>query len=388
MTSYLRGGRLVIPADGNLNSDNYLSGDIGQWDNDIELLRVIRDDFQQTRKHLEQVSQRLAEREALVDLCLQRTDLKSPAFQPLCLVEYKIGNPVNQLGRTFLGGTSRPPAMPVSNRLNIRCLGHFDVRTDRGQVKHWRSMKAKSVFQYLLTHPREPAVKEMIMEALWPECSSQAAGNNLKAAVHQIQLTLSSLGGEMQDWRHVLFLQGSYAINPGTHLWIDVEEFEKHWTAGRRFEKEHHLAEAMSEYEKAETLYQGDFLEEELYEEWTMLRRETLRDIYLAVLSKLAGHAILINDLENCIHYSQILLGQDPCREDAYRWLMYCYTNLGHRNRALRWYEICCRIIRSEMDTVPDRRTTELYYRILKDEEIEAEDGILSHLKKLIKWDY
>jgi hypothetical protein len=50
--------------------------------------------------------------------------------------------------------------------------------------------------------------------------------------------------------------------------------------------------------------------------------------------------------------------------------LMYCYARSGQRNRALRWYDICCQVARTEMDAVPDRRTTELYNRILKDEEI------------------
>jgi LuxR family transcriptional regulator, maltose regulon positive regulatory protein len=356
-------------ADDNLSSDNSLSGGAGLWDNTNRLLRSIQDEYQVTRRQLEQVNRHLAAREVQIDRHLQRAAISSSVLQPLCLVEYSLSNPINQLGTTILGGSSRPLDWTVSPCLYIRCFGRFNVRSTSGQIEQWHSAKAKSVFQYLLIRPREPALRDMLMEALWPECSPKAAANNLKVAVHQLKSTLSSLGAEMENLRHVLFLQGSYLINPEMNLWIDAEEFEKHWTAGRRFEKGHNANEAIREYENAEALYQGDYLADELYEEWTLLRREALKDIYLIVLSKLAEHGIIVNDYESCIHYSQKMLAQDDCREDAYRWLMYCYTKLGQRNRALRWYEICCRIIRNELDITPDKKTNELYHRILNDEE-------------------
>jgi DNA-binding SARP family transcriptional activator len=357
-------------AEDNLSSDNSYSGGIRQWENAVELLRLIQVDYQRARRQLELISRHLVEREALVGQHLQQAYVSSRAFSPLCLVEYQVVNPVNQLGRTILGGNHRLLDVPTPTRLNICCLGHFDVRSAFGQVERWHSVKAKSVFQYLLIRPREPTVKDMLMEALWPECNPQAAANNLKVAVHQLRFTLSGLLGEKENPRPVLFSQGNYFVNPEMHLWIDAEEFEKHWTAGRRFEKEHNIPQAMREYENAEVLYLGDFLEEELYEEWTLLRREALKDIYLIILSKLANHGILVSDYESCILYAQKMLAQDKCREDAYRWLMHGYTRLGQRNRALRWYEICCQVTRSELDAVPDKRTTELYQRILKDEEI------------------
>jgi DNA-binding SARP family transcriptional activator len=381
MPSFLKGGRLVKLADDNLSSDFPFTGGNGQWDKAIDLLKLIQNDYQGARRQLEQVSQRLAEREALVERHLQHAYLSSGALQPLCLVEYKVLNPVNQLGRIILGGATSPPAIPISSGINVRCFGRFQVRSDYGEVKHWRSVKAKSVFQYLLIRPREPAVKERIMEALWPECNPQAAANNLKAAVHQLKLTLDGPGDERHNLPHVLYLQGSYTINPETKLWIDVEEFEKHWSAGRQLERNHHLAEAILEYERAEALYQGDYLEEEIYDEWTILRRESLKDIYLVILSKLASQGMLMNDLENCIHYSQKILYHDHCREDVYRWLMYCYARSGQKNRALRWYDICCQVIRTELDTVPDGKTAELYHRIIKDEEPGPLEAIMSYLK-------
>ena len=135
-------------------------------------------------------------------------------------------------------------------------------------------------------------------------------------------------------------------------------------------EKEGKLAEAIKEFELAEALYRDDYLEDEPYEEWTLLRREALKDTYVTILGKLADHSIGAADYESCIIYCQKILVKDPCREDAYRRLMRCYSRLGQRNRALRWYEICRRTIQAELDTTPDRETTTLYHRLLRGEPI------------------
>ncbi len=128
--------------------------------------------------------------------------------------------------------------------------------------------------------------------------------------------------------------------------------------------------EANAEFEKAEALYRGDYLEDDPYEEWTLLRRKSLKDTYLIIPGKLAGFSACTSDYESCIHYSQKILAKDPCREDTYRRLMYCYAKLGQRNRALRWYEICRKTSRAELDAEPENETTELYNRILKDEDL------------------
>jgi hypothetical protein len=43
----------------------------------------------------------------------------------------------------------------------------------------------------------------------------------------------------------------------------------------------------MREYEIAESLYQGDFPEEDLGEDWLIPRREGLKDSYLVILDRL-----------------------------------------------------------------------------------------------------
>lgn len=107
-------------------------------------------------------------------------------------------------------------------------------------------------------------------------------------------------------------------------------------------------------------------MEENPYEEWTLLRREALKDTYLAVLGKLADYSLQAADYESCIVYCQKTLVRDACREDAYRRLMRSYSRLGQRYQALRWYRICKRVIQTELETSPDPETVALYHQILQ----------------------
>ena len=310
----------------------------------------------------------MSEREALLIQHLQHALLSCHGYRTLCLEKYKIDANANRMGSIMLGEIAQPPPIQPPTQIEVHCLGRFEVSSAFRHMDRWRSVKARSVFQYLLIKPREPTIKEALMDALWPECTPQAAGNNLKAAIHNLRLTLGDLMEETDARPYVFFMQGSYLINPEVKLRIDVEEFEKHWTNGRQMEKERKIAEAMREFESAEALYRGDYLEEEPYAEWTLFRREALKDIYLMILGKLAEYYMLTGDYESCIHYSQKVLAKDQCREDAYQRLMYCYTRLGQRNRALRWYDICCHTIQSQLDATPDDKTSQLYQKILKNE--------------------
>lgn len=346
------------------------SGYSEHWQDTINLLRLVQSDYEVARKQIDTVSQALAEREILASQRLQYALLVSAGYQTLCLMPSGSSIVVNQIGKTILGATIQTTTLPKALQLEVRCFDRFEVRSGRKKVERWQSSKAKSILQYLMTRPKEPITKDLIMEALWPEHDPQTASNNLKVAIHGLKKTLNYLLDQKENFPCILFLQGSYLINPEIDLWLDVEQFEQHWSMGRRLEREGNLTAAIREFESAEALYQGDYLEDEPYDEWTFLRRETLKDIYLIILGKLADHAMETNDYESCILYCQRILAKDPCREDTYRRLIRCYSRLGNKNRSLRWYEICCKTMLAELDIAPERETVALYFQLLRNEYI------------------
>jgi DNA-binding SARP family transcriptional activator len=142
-----------------------------------------------------------------------------------------------------------------------------------------------------------------------------------------------------------------------------VEEFERLVSAGQRLASRN-LSGAVSEYESAVSLYQGDFLEENPYEGWMVLTRESLRMTYLNTLDSLSRIYFSQERYAACITACQRILDRDRCREDAHCMLMRCYSHQGQDHMALRQYQACVEALRCELDVAPAPATTQLLQQI------------------------
>jgi DNA-binding SARP family transcriptional activator len=249
----------------------------------------------------------------------------------------------------------------IAPALAVYCLGPFRVYQDDQPVTNWPSGKGKCVFKYIAANRGHPIPKEVLMDLFWRDAAPDAARNNLNVAIYGLR---QALRAARPDCSHILFQDDCYLLNPALGVWIDVEEFMRHYEAGQTLERRGKLAEAVREYEAAEGLYQGDFLEEDLYEEWPMARREGLKDSYLFVLDRLSRHYLDERRYAACIHLSQKILAKDNCREEAHRRLMRCYSRQGQRNLALRQYHLCVEVLKEELDVSPADTTVTLYSRI------------------------
>ena len=343
---------------------------VEQYESALQLLKQIQADYRRAREDLQEVSSRFGEREVAASLrfvtALDAMDRVGAG--PDSRVTLRLGQEHQKL--PFI--LARPVFLLATQQyrptLEVYCLGKFQVRVGSKRIEHWRSTKAKSLLKYLITHHRRPIAKEVLMEALWPGCEPSLAKNNLKMAVYALRQTLNTAEDTSKSFDWLLVMDGNYMINPEVVIWVDLEQLEYHWVNIRKLEKKRELTEAIKEYEIAEALYKGDYLEEDLYAEWTSLRREALKDVYLAILAKLADHSIINEDYDGCIIYCQKILEKDQCREDTYRRLMNCYSRLGNRTSAIRWYHLCKKTIKRELGIIPDPQTTSLYHKLLNNE--------------------
>ena len=264
---------------------------------------------------------------------------------------------IPQLRTVTLADASHDEPAVKAPLLQVHCFGRFEVIRDGRPVQRWRRGKAKTLLKYLIVR-RQPIPRDILLDLLWPDTDPQVAVNGLRVALHALRQDLGPCaadGREVGDY--VIFDGGNYLLNPEARLWVDAEEFAGHFRAGRQLERQQQLAEAMRRYEQAEAVYRDDYLVEDLYEDWTLVRREELKDQYLMVLTKLADHCIQHGDVEGCIVRCHRILQKDACREDAYQRLIRCYLQLGQRSQALHWYDLCVRTLRQELDTDPSEET-------------------------------
>ncbi len=275
---------------------------------------------------------------------------------------------------TSLESAETPMTPPIAKEekqiapaLVIYCLGPFRVYQDDQPVANWPSGKGKCVFKYMAANRGHPIPKDVLMDLFWRDTDPNAARNNLNVAIHGLRQALRTM---RPGFSHILFQDDCYLLNPALGVWIDVEEFMQRYEAGQTLERQGKLAEAVREYEAAEGLYQGDFLEEDIYEEWPMARREGLKDSYLFILDRLNRHYLEERRYTICIHLSQKILAKDNCREEAHRRLMRCYSRQGERNLALRQYHACVETLARELEVSPTQETVALYDRIRRGEAV------------------
>ncbi|HXW01099.1 MAG TPA: BTAD domain-containing putative transcriptional regulator, partial [Anaerolineae bacterium] len=245
--------------------------------------------------------------------------------------------------------------------LAVYCLGSFRAYQDGELITHWPNGKGKTIFKYMVTHRSRPVPKDILMDLFWRDADPEAARKNLNVAIYSLRQAFRAV---RPDFSPVLFQDDAYLLNPAMAVWVDVEEFEQYYEAGQSFERGGKLPEAVREYELAENLYQGDFLEEDLYEDWPILQRESVKDNYLVILERLGRYYLEEKSYATCIHLCQKILAKDDCREDAHRRLMQCYSRQGQPNLALRQYQLCVEALAKVLDMSPAPETVKLYRQI------------------------
>ena len=246
------------------------------------------------------------------------------------------------------------PEPPMS--ISVQMLGNFNL-TIQDTALNLTSSRSLSLLKYLLLNHRQNTPREMLLDIFWPEVSMERGRNNLNVALNGIRTSLRTV----TDKPVIIYKDSAYGMSQGLQFWVDVEEFERLVQSGRRLEAQNRLTSAVSEYEAAVSLYQGDFLEENPYENWTVLPRERLRLTYLTTLDRLSHIYYDQERYAMCITFSQLILARDRCREDAHSMLMRCYSRQGQDHLALRQYQACVEALRLELDVTPTPETTKLY---------------------------
>jgi two-component SAPR family response regulator len=107
-------------------------------------------------------------------------------------------------------------------------------------------------------------------------------------------------------------------------------------------------------------LYRGSLLEN-WYQDWCIIDRERFQNMYVAMLGKIMLHCQSVGAYTEGIDYGHTLLSIDDANEQTYRRLMRLYYLDGDRTTALRQYQRCEAILRSEFQVKPSYRTALLY---------------------------
>ena len=250
--------------------------------------------------------------------------------------------------------------------LYVQTLSGFRVWRDGVEVEsaEWKREKSLHLFQFLVTMRQQTARmhKEQIIDYLWPEVDTDIGNQNFKVALHALNKVLEPKRKPRSDPRFVQRHDLTYSLNMDS-IWIDSDSFEKSVIAGNQAIAENNIQAATQYYQNALALYQGDYLPERRYEDWSSAERERLQILALGMMTILADLVVDVSPLES-IRLTQRVLSIDPIWEDAYRTQMRAYLAQGNRPMAIRTYQQCEEALERELGISPLPETQKLFQQI------------------------
>jgi len=256
------------------------------------------------------------------------------------------------------------PKLP-SPGLKITCFGKFMLFRGEEKIieKEWRYKKAKMLFKYLLsTRNRGFQPKEVLMELLWPEEEADKASNRLRVVMTSLRKTLEPELERGMASAYILSQGDSYMLDLGMKGSADIDEFSSELKLADKNSKDPEVV--IRHFIKAEALYMGEFLEEDLYEEWCAEERNHFRGKYLNLLTRIISFYQDKNKYETCIEYANKYLKYDKYAENIYQVLMKCYASMDNIAMVLKTYENCRRNIVDDL-SFPLKKETESLYETL-----------------------
>jgi len=247
----------------------------------------------------------------------------------------------------------RAPAV-APRPVRVETLGTFRVWCEGTLLAGagWGSRKAREVLKILLARRGRPVTREFLMEALWPGQPPAALPNRLHVAVSTLR---AALDPERRYGSDAFVATDAETVRLRLdHLAVDVEEFLSDATAGLALLRSGRTAEALPRLTRAESRYAGDFLEEDLYQDWAVPVREQARSAYLSVAAGLARHAEAAGDPDAAARYLLRLLEHDPYDEQAHLRLVRTFAATGRHGEARRHYRnYCARMDELEIEAAP-----------------------------------
>jgi DNA-binding SARP family transcriptional activator/alpha-beta hydrolase superfamily lysophospholipase len=238
-------------------------------------------------------------------------------------------------------------------RVSLKLFGGFQARLEPGLPLTLPTRKAQALLAYLVLRPDPPAHRDSLAALLWPDRTDDQARASLRHAVYELRRALAGSSG-------VLKTEGdTVAVDAGL-VDLDVAAFTRL------------LAEDTPEaLRQAAALYRGELLagfgvSEEPWEAWLRQERERLREQVGEGLARLLAHQRKAYQLEAAVRTAAQLLALDPLQEPVHRTLMRLQGQLGQRGAALRQYQHCVSVLRSELGVEPEAETRQLYQEILQ----------------------
>lgn len=265
--------------------------------------------------------------------------------------------------------------------LCISLFGKFKASCGQREIDCFHAQKVRELFCYLLFYRHRFHNRDVLADILWGDQDSPHSRKYLRKSLWLLQSGLRAIPDIPSS--PVLHIDNDWIqIDPNAPIWVDTDILENGFNAIRGY---YGYEMSSGQYDISKTilqLYKGDFLEG-WYQDWCILERERLREMYLTMIDKVMAYCETHSEYDTGIEYGQKILSHDPAREQCHRRLMRLYYLEGNRTTALRQYEICKKSLLDKFGVEPSEITVSLYNHIAKNEKNSVNHSLINNYTRL-----
>ncbi|MDF1699180.1 MAG: BTAD domain-containing putative transcriptional regulator, partial [Saprospiraceae bacterium] len=229
--------------------------------------------------------------------------------------------------------------------LHFHTLGKFStVINDREiNTKDWGRDKTIQLIQFFITsRHRKGLHKEQIIDRLWPDSSSDEGNRDFKIAYHGVNKALEPNRKSREEPKFIIRQGLTYQLN-NELIWIDSEAFDQAIEIANALQ-EKNIAASTEALEFATKIYEGTYLPNRVFEDWSSLERERLQLLAINAMITL-GERYLHENADESIRLAQKALIIDATWEEAYRLQMMAYRKKGNRPQVIKTFNACKSIL-------------------------------------------
>lgn len=255
-------------------------------------------------------------------------------------------------------------AKRASVTIQVQTLGNFQVwRSDEPvSSKEWGREATTQLFQFLVTNRHRHGLhKEQIIDRIWGDVDMKSGQQYFKVALHGVNKILEPDRKSRSESKYIIRQGATYQLKL-EDVWVDVEALDQFIALGNQSLVENTKL-ARKAYREALDLYQGIYLPNRLYEDWSSEERERIQLLTLGAFISLSELLIKENPLES-VRLTQQALQIDNTWEDAYRIQMEAYLEKGNRPMAIKTFQQCERVLEEEFGIEPLPETRRLFRKI------------------------
>ncbi|NTU83376.1 MAG: DUF2791 family P-loop domain-containing protein [Chloroflexales bacterium] len=207
---------------------------------------------------------------------------------------------------------------------------------------------------YLALHSSaaRPVARARLAGCLWPDLPQSQAQRALSEALYRLR---QSVGGA-EGW--LLASERELAL---ANVRLDVEEFRRRTASAD-----------LDDWAVALDVYSADLLED-LDADWLLSPRLMLRERYLTTMARLCTSLSKAGRFADALACAQRWVLADPYNEDAHRYAMRLYAQMGRRAAAVQQYEQLTRLLQEEFQAAPLPETRALADTIRGEYDLEDE---------------